>query len=99
MRDSVDDAVALAASASAAASPLVNALEHVVEKTKANVIGLALPVLVFARCCPALTYGNNLAHIEHLNSAGTIIPGRSSMARSVPPTVAAFGWFGTHSLT
>jgi len=37
MRDSVDDAVALAASASAVASPLANALEHVVEKTKAIV--------------------------------------------------------------
>jgi hypothetical protein len=37
MRDSVDDAVALAASASAAASPLANALKHVVEKTKAIV--------------------------------------------------------------
>jgi hypothetical protein len=37
MQDTVDDTVALAASASAAVSPLVNALERVVGKTKAIV--------------------------------------------------------------
>jgi len=34
MRNAVDDAVALAACASAAASPIANALERVMEKTK-----------------------------------------------------------------
>ena len=33
-------------------------------------------------CCPALIYGNNHARLEHLNSAGTVIPGGSSMVRS-----------------
>jgi hypothetical protein len=37
MRDSVGDAVALVASASAVESPLANSLKHVVEKTRAIV--------------------------------------------------------------